>query len=360
MDRKTFLEIDIDKLLYNYDQFINGTNKKMIVVVKANAYGLVDYEIARILIEERQVDFFAVSSLDEALRLRKHGINTKLLVMGYVHDLKKAKENDIAIIIPDYDYIDKYKNELKGIRVHLKINTGLNRLGIFPSEAKEALKDLIDAEAIVEGVMTHFACTDNEEYTNKQYNIFKETVKQLDYDFKYIHTTATDAALYLKDDICNYNRIGLGLFGFANIKHDWDLKSCVSLKAEIIACKKVDKGEGVSYGHHYICDGEGYILTAAIGYADGIDRGLENSKVYIGDEEGTIVGTVCMDLIMIKTNKPHTAGELVEIIGDHKTVEVMKDELHTCCCKVITGIEERVTRVYTKDNKVVKEIILRD
>ena len=359
MDRNTFLEIDIDKLYHNYDEFIKRTNKKMMVVIKANAYGLVDYEIAR-LCEEKGTDFFAVSSLDEALRLRKHGINTKILVMGYVHDLKAVKENNLSIIIPDYDYLNKYKAELKGVNVQMKINTGLNRLGIFPDEAKDVLNDLLNAGANVEGIMTHYACMADVDYTYSQYYLFKETVEKLNYDFKYISSAATDAALYLEDEVSNYTRIGLGLFGFANIQHDWDLKSVISLKAEVIACKKVKEGDGVSYGHHYISDGDGYILTAAIGYADGIDRALENKKVYIGDEEGTIVGTVCMDLIMIKTKNPHKAGELVEIIGDHKTVEDMKDELNTCCCKVLTGIAERVTRVYTKDNKVVKEIILRD
>lgn len=359
MYRKTFLEVDIDKLYHNYDQFITRTGKKMIVVIKANAYGLVDYEIAK-LCEEKGTDMFAVSSLDEAIRLKRHGIETNTLIMGRVNQIDEVKKNGFSIIIPDYNYVKEHRSELYGVKVHIKINTGLNRLGIFPKEAKEVLKELLDAGAVVEGIMTHYACPGDVDYTYSQYYLFKETVEMLDYNFKYIHTAATDAALYLEDEISNYTRIGLGLFGYANIEHDWDLKSIIALKAEVVSCKKVEKGEGVSYGHHYISDGEGYILTAAIGYADGIDRGLENKKVFVGGEECTIVGTVCMDLIMIHSKNPHEAGELVEIIGSHKTVEDMKDELNTCCCKVLTGISERVPRVYIKDNKVINEINLRD
>lgn len=355
MFRKTYLEVNIDNLYHNYDLFITKTKKKMIAVIKANAYGLVDYEIARLL-QDKGVDMFAVSSLDEAVRVRNHGINSNILIMGRVNQLDIVRENDFSIIIPDYDYIKQYKNELKEIKVHIKINTGLNRLGIVPNEASDVLRELLETNALVEGIMTHYACGDNKDYTNTQYQLFKETVEKLNYKFKYIHTAATDAALFLKDEISNYIRIGLGLFGYANIKHDWDFKPVISLNAEIVSCKKVKSGDGVSYGHHYISDGEGYIVTAAIGYADGIDRGLENKNVYIDDEECRVVGTVCMDLIMIHSNKPHKPGELVELIGKHISVEDMSDSLNSCCCKVLTSVSERVPRVYIKNNEVVNEI----
>lgn len=357
MYRKTYLEINTDNLFYNVELFASKTGKKLMAVVKANAYGTIDYEIAKLL-EEKGTDFFAVSSLEEAVRLRNHGIKSNILIMGYVKELDVVKEFDFSIITPDKEFVDANKDRLKGIKVHIKINTGLNRLGIFPEETKEVLNELVNAGANVEGIMTHYACYADVDYTYRQYYLFKETVESLDYQFKYIHAAATDAALYLEDEISNYQRIGLGLFGYANIEHDWNLKSALSLKAEVVSCKKVKEGEGVSYGHHYISDGSGYILTAEIGYADGIDKGLENKKVYVGDEECTIVGTICMDLIMIKSNKPHKVGEMVEIFGDHFTVENRKNELNSGCCKIIAGISERVTRVYTKDNKVISEISL--
>lgn len=355
MDRKTYLEINIDKIYDNYDLFLKKTNKKMIVVVKANAYGTIDYKIASYL-QEKGVDMFAVSSLDEAIRLRKHGINEEILIMGYVHDLQAIKDNNLSIIIPTKDYALENANKLNGIKVHIKINTGLNRLGVLPSESKEVLDLLLNSGAKVEGVMTHYACGGDVDYSYQQYYLFKDTVEKLNYDFKYIHSEATDVGLYVENEISNYTRIGLGLFGYSNIESDWNLKEALSLKAEIIACKKVEKGEGVSYGHHYISDGEGYILTAAIGYADGIDKKLENKKVYVDDEECMVVGDVCMDLIMIKSNRPHSVGSEVEIFGEHISITERKKDYETCCCRVITEISGRVTKRYIKNNKTDCEI----
>ena len=358
MYRNTYLEINVDSLYHNLDLFRNKTNKKMIAVVKANAYGTVDYEIASLL-EERGVDFFAVSSLEEALRLRKHNIKSNILIMGYVRDLALVKENDLSIITPNAEFVEQYKDELNGVKVHIKVNTGLNRLGLFPEEVEGILNTLLNAGAKVEGIMTHYACSSDVDYSYRQYYLFKETVEKLNYDFKYIHSAATDAALTVEDEISNYVRIGLGLFGFANIEHDWDLKPAISLKAEVIYCKSLPEGYGVSYGHHYVSDGTGYILTVAIGYADGVDRRIKDHKVYVGDEECTVVGTVCMDLMMVHSMKPHKVGELVEIIGERITVEDRKDDYETCCCKVITDISDRVTRVYKKDNQVIAEIVER-
>ena len=355
MYRQTFLEINVNDLYHNLEVFNSKTNKKMMAIVKANAYGLIDYKLAKLL-EEKGVDFFGVSSLDEAIRLREHGINSKILIMGYVDDFEVIRKLDIAIITPDFDFVKSNKESLKNIKVHIKVNTGLNRLGVLPSEAKETLDTLLEAKAIPEGIMTHYACYDDVDYTYRQYNLFRDILDELNYKFEYIHTAATDAALYLEDEVSNYVRIGLGLFGYANIEHDWDLKPVLSLKAGIVSCKKVEKGSGVSYGHHYISDGEGYINTVTIGYSDGISRKLENKKVYIGDEECKIVGTICMDLMMVLSKKPHKVGEFVELIGEHISVEDRKVDAETCCCNVITDIQSRVTRIYIKDGKVVSEI----
>lgn len=354
MFRNTYLKINVDNLYHNCNLFTTKTGKRMMAVVKANAYGTVDYKIAKLL-EKQGVDFFAVSSIEEALRLREHDIKSNILIMGYVENFTVCKDNNLSIIIPSLNYAKRFSSCLEGINVHIKINTGLNRLGLYPDETKEVLNLLLQANANVEGIMTHFACVDDVDYTYKQYYLFKEVVESLDFKFKYVHTSASDAALYLEDTISNYIRIGLGLFGYANIEHDWDLKPCLSLIASVVECKKVPEGDGVSYGHKYVSDGEGYILTASIGYADGVDRRLENRNVLVGDEECTIVGRICMDLIMIKAKKPHEIDEAVEIIGEHHTVEDRRDELDSCCCAIITGISERVTKLYTSDNRIIDE-----
>ena len=355
MQRKTFLEIDLDKLDYNTNLFISHTKKKLIAVVKANAYGGVDYKIAKHL-ESKGVDFFAVSSIEEALKLRRNGIKSNILIMGYAHDLDIVREYDLSIITPEADFVKENINNLHDVKVHIKVNTGLNRLGVFPEEAKDVLDTLLKANAKVEGIMTHMACGDNKEYTRQQYELFKKVYECLNYPFKYIHTSATDAAIYLNDKLSNYVRIGLGLYGYANIDTDFPLKSALSLKAEVIYCKQLKAGEGVSYGHKYHSDGTGYILTVAIGYADGIDRNLSGKKAWVENEEGDIVGTICMDLSMVHTKNPHPVGSLVSIYDDVHNIKQRAKELDSCCCKVICDIQDRVERIYLQNGKVVDSI----
>lgn len=354
MLRNTKLQINVDNYINNSKAFIAHTNKKMMGIIKANAYGLNDAVMGKFL-EESGVDFFGVATLDEALNLRKGGIKSEILVLSYVHDLDICLKNNFSIIVPNVHFVEENKDKLKGIKVHIKVNTGLNRLGLFPKEVKETLDALLNAGAIVEGIMTHFACTDNKEYTQKQYDLFKETVKACNYDFKFIHTSATDAAIYLNDDICNYIRIGLGLLGTANIDFDLPLKNVVTLSAEVIDCKQLEKGEGVSYHHNYVADGNGYYLTCTIGYADGMDLRYSGKEVYVDGEIGTIVGNVCMDLMVVKTNKPHSIGSQVEIIGEHMPIQKRVKDLSINACKVVTDISDRITRVYIKDGKVVLE-----
>lgn len=355
MQRKTFLEIDLDKLDYNTNLFISHTKKKLIAVVKANAYGGVDYKIAKHL-ESKGVDFFAVSSIEEALKLRKNDIKSNILIMGYVHDLNIVRENDLSIIIPEADFVDENIDNLHDVKVHIKVNTGLNRLGIFPKEAKDVLNKLLKANAKVEGLMTHMACGDNEAYTKEQYELFKKVHDSLNYKFKYVHTSATDAAIYLNDEVSNYIRIGLGLYGYANIDTDFPLKSALNLKAEVIYCKQVKKDEGVSYGHKYHSDGTGYILTVAIGYADGIDRSLSGKKVWVENEEAEFVGTICMDLSMVHSANPHPVGSLVSVYDDHHNIKQRAIELDSCCCKIICDIQDRVERIYLQNGKIVDSI----
>ena len=356
MYRKTYLEIDLDKVFANAELFERHTNKKLMAVVKSNAYGGIDYYIASIL-EKRGCDFFAVSSMEEAIRLRKHGITSNILIMGYVTAFDELRKNDLSVIVPSIEYVRKYSGYLKGIKVHIKVNTGLNRLGVFPDEVSETMELLEKGKANIEGIMTHMACGSDIDYTNKQYKLFESIVNSLNYKFKYIHSSATDPAIYLEDKISNYVRIGLGLYGYANIDEpDIGMKPALTLMGEVIQCKKVPEGQGISYGHDYISDGKGYILTVAVGYADGVSRDIKNHNVFVENEEGKVVGTVCMDLLMVKTDNYHEAGTVVEIIGEHHNLKDRAKEYGTNRCKIITDITDRVTRIYTLNGKVINEL----
>ena len=249
MYRKTYLKVDVDNFIKNSDIYVKHTGKKMMGIVKADAYGVGDYPMAQYL-EKHGVDFFGVSSLEESLRLRKHGIKSEILILSYIHDIDTCKKNNLSVIVPNRMFIDEHKNNLEGLKVHIKINTGLNRLGIKPSELNDVIKDLTNYKADIEGVMTHFACSESEEITNKHFALFKEAVINSGFKFNYIHTSATDAAIYLKDDISNYIRIGLGLLGSSDFGDKFPLYNVPSLYAEIIDCKQIPAGEGVSYQHN--------------------------------------------------------------------------------------------------------------
>ena len=354
MFRNSYVEIDLDSIKNNADYFIKHSNKKLIGVVKANGYGTIDYMEA-LALKEVGVDFFAVSSLDEAMRLREHGIKDKVLILGYVPEagMDLIREKDFSIVTLSKDFV--LNANLKNVNVHLKINTGMNRIGIRPDEAKEVSELLKEKGANIEGIMSHFSSADTDkEYSLKQYETFKQCVASIQHTFSYIHMNATDSALFLNDDICNAQRIGLGLLGFSS--YDAGLKPAVRLFSEVSMVKKLEKGETVSYGRHYTSDGQGYILTLPIGYADGFYRANTGKPVYIKEEYGTIAGSICMDQLMVHTDSYHEVGTKVELFGDHISIVDRAKELGTITYELLTSLSDRLTRVYIKDGKTYKVI----
>ena len=354
MYRNSYIEVNLSAITRNAEYFMRKTGKHLIGVIKANGYGTVDYMEVTAL-KDAGINYFAVSSLDEALNLRKHNIDNDILILGYVPSgaIDIIRENNLSIVTLSMEQLEK--TDLKGVRVHLKLDTGMNRIGIKPDHARQALDLLIQKGAIVEGVMSHFSSADlDKEYSLKQYQLFKDCVESLDYDFKYVHMSATDASILLDCDICNYCRIGLGLLGYSAF--ETELEHAISLYSEVTMCKQLEKGETVSYGRHYTSDGNGYILTIPLGYADGFYRSNTNKEVYVNDEYGKIVGSICMDQLMILTKHPHLPGTKVELFGKNIDISKRAEELGTITYELITSLSERLTRIYTKDGVEIKRI----
>ncbi len=354
MFRKTYVEVNLNSIRNNVRFFKNNSGKRIIGVIKANGYGVIDYMEAKVLIDEG-VDFIAVSSLDEALRLRNHDIDVKILVLGYVplECMDLVRKNNISVITLSKDYV--LEADLKDVNVQMKINTGMNRIGILPEESKEVLEILKNKGAKIEGIMSHFSSSDSDiEYSKKQYELFKDCVRSLQYDFSYIHMNATDSSIILSDDFCTHHRIGLGLLGFSS--YDTALNPSIRVFSEVTMVKKLNKGDTVSYGRHYTSDGSGYILTLPIGYADGFYRSNTGKKVYINGEYGTIAGSVCMDQMMIHTKNRYEPGTLVEIFGEHVSIEERAKELGTITYELLTSLSDRISRIYVEDGKIVKTI----
>ncbi|MDO4940900.1 MAG: alanine racemase [Erysipelotrichaceae bacterium] len=350
MYRNSYVKVELDKLKDNARFFMNKTHKKIIAVVKADGYGLIDYMEAKTL-SEIGVDFFAVSSLDEAMSLRNHDIKGEILVLGYVpvDNLDIVRDNNISIVSLSKEYIEKA--DLNNIKVHLKINTGMNRVGIEPEDAGKVLESLLSKGAKVEGIMSHFSSADEDiEYSKKQYQLFKDTINNLEYNFKYIHMCATDASQVIDDDISTHCRIGLGLLGYCS--YSCDIKPCVTLVSEVISIKQIEKGKTVSYNRRYTSDGKGYVVTIPLGYADGFKKINVNHEAYVDGEYGTIIGNICMDMLMIHTDSYHEVGSTVELLGGHIDVNKRAQEVNIINYELLISLNNRLTRKYYDNGKL--------
>ncbi len=353
MKANSFVSIDTDAYRHNIHYLSEVANKKMMAIIKANGYGLVDHIVAKIAMEEG-VDFFGVSSLLEAINLRRNLVSAKILVLGYVpkEDIREALLNDVAITTVSKDYIYSIdKKDLFCLKVHLAIDTGMHRIGILEDEIDEVLAYLKENGAIVEGIFTHFAKSDDDiDFTVMQYERFKRIVKHLDHHFTYIHTANTDATIRAFDDISTHVRCGIGLLGYASV--DQKLKPCVSLYSTVTNCRLVKKGEGIGYGQTYHLDHDAYIITLAIGYADGLLRINKGRKVYVDGHYIKIVGNICMDQLMCESEVPIKVTSDVEIFGEHISLYDMAKELNTIPYEILTGLSDRLERRYYKDGKL--------
>lgn len=357
MYRNTFLELNEDRYLNNIRYLQTITKKRLIPVLKANGYGTVDYLVANLAAQEK-VDLIAVSSLSEAVHLRKNGIKTDILILGFVdyEYFDIVKSNDFSIVTVSSDYIYNAKDCLKDLKIHIKVDTGMNRIGIYPNEVKSVFDFLMENDAKVEGIMTHYAKSDikDNQTTLEQYNLFENVVKELNYSFKYIHTSNTDASIHFNDSISTHIRCGIGLLGYSSYASN--LKPCLSLKTQITNIKKVEAGSGIGYGHHYISNGEGWIATIPLGYADGFIRTNSGRYVFVDGEYAQIVGSICMDQTMILCKQYHPPKTEVEIFGEHITIEQMAKELNVINYEILVYLSDRITRVFKKDDGTITKI----
>lgn len=361
MYRKTWMEIDLDAIETNVREIKEICGKRFIAVVKADAYGTGDLEVANACLNAG-ADMLAVSSVDEALMLRNKGYQGDLFILGAStpEECNVLIKHNIATAAYSMEWVKRVvKSECSGLHVHLKVDTGMNRIGFKDlNELKEALQLLLDAHVVVDGIFTHFCCTDSsQEMTNKQYARFKEAVEFLDYPFDWIHCDNSDATIFFKDPISNACRTGISLYGPSAYKKD--LKYPIAMYTEISMIKEVEKGEVIGYGATYTTPKKQWIATMPIGYADGFIRRNQGRNVYINGKLCKIVGRVCMDQCMVLLDEYVPVGTRVEIFGEHISLDEMAEELGTITYEIICLVTPRVTRVYTRNGKVVKEFNMR-
>lgn len=363
--RDTWAEIDLDAITHNVKQIKDlHPTKEIFAVVKANGYGHGDAEVSKVAIKAG-VSCLAVSGLDEALRLRNSGIEVPILVLGMTRlkDVPLAAENNISLTAHDEMWIEHLVSLplTTPVKVHLKIDSGMHRLGLMTEEQVQKnfnrLKTALMVE--VEGVFTHMATADSDkEYLGHQIETFKRLIANLDLsDVKYVHLENTATLLQKEFDFDHGIRLGLGLYGINPDKEfipiEFELKPALKLLSNLVQVKKIKKGDKVGYGATYEAQEDEWIGVVPIGYADGWTRSHQGRHVIVNGYECEIIGRVCMDQMMIRLPKQFPMGTEVTLIGDGMPVERVAAEVGTISYEILCLISDRVPRVYKQGGKII-------
>ena len=326
---KTRLYISKENLKYNVEHIKKSIKKgkSIIAMVKANAYGAGDTLVANYL-QEIGITDFGVANIDEALRLRNNKITGMILVTSVCtqDEIDLAIKNDISLSVSTLDNMIEINEKAKLLnsiaKVHLKIDTGMTRLGFNYNELKEKVNDILKLENIsIDGIYTHLSCADiDEEYTIEQIKEFKNTLKMLESNikFKYVHLFNSDGTQNYENKVEDINythvRVGLMLYGYTR-----DTKPVLKLTAPILHINDITKYTKVGYGGTFIAKPNMKIAVIKIGYADGLSRSLSNKiTVKVNGVECPLVGNICMDMSMVDvTNVPDVKVNDEVVIWDY-------------------------------------------
>lgn len=370
--RDTWAEVNLD---YMYDNVASMKQMlppevKMFAVVKANAYGHGDFEVASTALKAG-ANFLAVAFLDEALALRKKGITAPILVLGASKPESAGIAADALVSLTAFsvDWLKqakKYLNEEQNLHVHVKIDSGMGRIGVRSKDDLMNLESLLKRESCFtfEGIFTHFATADQLDatYFNKQLDTFKQMVSSLEKLPEIVHAANSASALRFTEPLFNAIRFGISMYGLSPSPEmksilPYDLKEAFSLKTKIVHVKQLSRGDSVSYGATYTAQEDEWIATLPIGYADGWIRKLQGQEVIVAGEKAPIVGRICMDQCMIKLSKPLPIGTEVTLIGESQGLSISVDEiatkLDTINYEIPCMITSRVPRVYIQNHQVV-------
>ncbi|HWQ29434.1 MAG TPA: alanine racemase [Negativicutes bacterium] len=369
--RNTWAEIDLDAVVnnLNYAKKIKMPGAKIAAVLKANAYGHGAVNVAKVLIENN-VDMITVAYLCEALELRRHFPDFPLLVMGYTPDehLEAAVEKDIRLTIFSLDQARKLsaaaKAEGKKAVVHIKLDTGMNRIGMKVGESTvDTVISMYNLENInLEGIFTHLALR-TEETDKSQWEKFMSVIGALEakgINIPIKHVCDSIGMVLYPEYQLDMVRLGAFIYGVAPMAMGEDkrfLKLPMTLKTRIAQIKEIEKGEGVGYDESFSAPAKTLVGTLSAGYADGYMRCLSNNgEVYVRGKRAPIIGIMCMDQMMIDlTEIPEAkAGDEVVLLGeDEVPLSEIAAKAGTNRNEIISVIGRRVPRVYVRDSKIV-------
>ncbi|MDD2336182.1 MAG: alanine racemase [Geobacteraceae bacterium] len=376
--RPTLAEIDLAALRHNYLQLRQSIPKTtgILAVVKADAYGHGFMDISREL-EILNITAFGVAFLAEGIQLRKSGIDRPILLLGgiYPGQEKKCIGFNLSTVVFNLEQARALDNTASRLfrkaNIHLKVDTGMGRLGIHHQHAAEFLKELKKLRNIeLEGIISHFASADEldedgRRFTEKQHEIFAGVVKTAHkegFTPRFIHLANSAATVSLTLPFCNLVRPGIALYGAipsVDFQGKLDLKPVMRLKSRIAMLKWVDPGMSLSYARTFVSGRRTLVASVPVGYADGYCRALSNrGDALVRGQRAPVAGTVCMDWIMLDVTDIPNVSEADEVIllgcsntGECIRAEELAERAGTIPYEVFCGISKRVPRAYLNSSR---------
>lgn len=383
--RRTWADIDLDAIAFNYKKIKEkiGADVKFLGVVKADAYGHGSIQVSRLL-QDLGADYLAVSSIDEAIELRVNDIKMPILILGHTpkEQVGRLIEYDITQAITCKAKADEYNEQaLKyggTLKVHIKVDTGMSRLGYLCDNTNfdtgvNGITEACNMPGLnAEGIFTHFAVSDeygdeNEAYTKHQFDLFTRVIdaveNELGHKFKIRHCANTGATVRYPQTYLDMVRPGLLLYGYGDFAKEWGLRPAMTLTTTVSTIKIYPEGTAISYGGIYKTDKTTRIGVLPYGYADGFFRSLSN-KCSLVTKEGPAKqrGKICMDMCMIDITDMPTVdvGSEVQVFGDKNPIEELSEIADTIPYELTCAVSKRVPRVYHRDGKIIeKELLLR-
>ncbi|MGL6228914.1 MAG: alanine racemase [Culicoidibacterales bacterium] len=357
--RDTWLEIDLAAIATNVANIkAHYTKDKAIfAVVKADAYHHGAVAVALTVLQAGATGL-CVSNLDEGIELREAGIQAPILVVGKIapHYLAVAQKYLLQVTVSDWCWLEQALTyEGPKVQVHLKFDSGMNRLGVKTlAQMRQLLIALKHHQSFeIVGLFTHFATSDdqNQQAMIQQYDRFIQLVDELNFEFTYIHASNSYGAIRLANEKrTNAVRLGILMYGVDDAPLDlpFKLQPAMKLYSRLLEVKAVNQGEQVGYGFTYTCPTDGYIGVVPIGYADGWWRKNQGRKVYINGQMCEIIGRICMDQFMVWLPTAYPTMTTVELFGPHIPIQQVASELETISYEIMCAIDMRVPKVFQR------------
>ena len=361
--RDAWVEINISNLENNIKEIksLVPQEVKLLGVVKADAYGHGSIMLAPTILASG-IDMLGVASIDEGADLRQAGINCEILVLGAVPvwAVESAVKYDLSISIFSKEHLQAceqaFKRTGKQPKVHIKLDTGMNRIGVGVDDAIEFIKQVQQSKFInLQGIFTHLAAAEELDKTQEQITKWNKIIDNIKTDGLLLHILNTAGTICYDVPNSNMRRVGISLYGLypdfpeKEFKKP-NLKQLISLKGRIVNIHTAKDGEGVSYCHTYKADGNRTIATVPIGYADGVPRLLSNKiKGAINGIEVPQVGNITMDQMMFDiTGIDANVGDVITLLDDNHSIDEWAKILNTINYELTCRLKVRLPRVYTR------------